>query len=86
MKDIAASAPAGVAFALGSGTDVGVSGDLGWEWGTYTATDKSGDTVDTGKYVTVFRRKDGKWLMIRDIWNSDAPPAAPAPAAAAPAA
>jgi hypothetical protein len=31
---------------------------------------------------------DGQWLMIRDIWNSDRPPPAPAPepAAEAPAA
>jgi hypothetical protein len=36
--------------------------------------------------VTVYGKKDGKWFIIRDIWNSDTPPATPAPAAAAPAA
>jgi len=50
-----------------------VSGDLGWEWGTFTVTNKSGATVDKGKYVTVCAKKDGKWLIIRDIWNSDGP-------------
>jgi ketosteroid isomerase-like protein len=39
--------------------------------------------VDAGKYVTVFQRKDGKWRIIRDIWNSDNPPAPPAATAAA---
>lgn len=71
-KDIAASAAAGMTFNGSTTTDAGVSGDLGWEWGTFTVTDKSGATVDTGKYVTVYGRKDGKWLIIRDIWNSDA--------------
>jgi uncharacterized protein (TIGR02246 family) len=73
VKDIAASASAGVATNSGPSTDVGVSGDLGWEWGTFTVTNKSGATVDKGKYVTVYTKKDGKWLITRDIWNSDGP-------------
>jgi len=63
----------GMALHAGSTTDAGVSGDLGWEWGTFTVSDKSDVTVDAGKYVTVYARKDGKWLIIRDIWNSDGP-------------
>jgi uncharacterized protein (TIGR02246 family) len=70
-KDVAGSAAAGVALNGNSATEVGVSGDLGWEWGTFTVTNKSGATVDRGKYVTVYAKKDGKWLIIRDIWNSD---------------
>lgn len=73
MKDVATSTAAGMTFNAGSTTDAGVTGDLGWEWGTFTVTDKSGATVDRGKYVTVYARKDGKWLIIRDIWNSDGP-------------
>jgi ketosteroid isomerase-like protein len=59
----------------GSSSDVGVSGDLAWQWGTYTIADKSGATVETGKFTTLFQRKDGKWMIIRDTWNSDAPSA-----------
>ena len=70
-KDVAGSAAAGVTLNGGPTTDVGVSGDLGWEWGTFTVTDKSGAALDRGKYVTVYAKKDGKWLIIRDIWNSD---------------
>lgn len=73
MKDVAASTAAGTTLNVGSKTDAGVSGGLGWEWGTFTATDKAGTTVDRGKYVTVYARTDGKWLIIRDIWNSDGP-------------
>jgi uncharacterized protein (TIGR02246 family) len=72
-KDVAASTATGMTMNAGSKTDAGVSGDLGWEWGTFTAKDKSGATIDAGKYVTVYARKNGKWLIIRDIWNSDGP-------------
>jgi ketosteroid isomerase-like protein len=76
-KDIAASSAGGFTLNPAATSDVGVSGDLGWEWNTFTVTDKSGAKVDAGKYVTVYTKKDGKWLIIRDIWNSDNPPARP---------
>jgi hypothetical protein len=85
VKDVAAVAAAGLANMDGPTSDVGLSGDLAWQWGTFKVTDKSGATVETGKYLTVFQRKSGKWMIIRDTWNSDAAPAAPAARAAAPA-
>ena len=89
VKDIAGAQAAGVALVLTGKDDVGISGDLAWHSGTYSVTDKAGKTVDTGKYLEVSRKKGGKWHIIRDAWNSDAPPPAPAAAptpAAAPAA
>lgn len=83
-KDIAGSKAAGAVFNANPKTDVGVSGDMGWESGTYNITVK-GAVVETGKFLSVSRKKDGKWLYIRDMWNADAPPApaaAPAPAKA----
>jgi uncharacterized protein (TIGR02246 family) len=77
-KDIADSKAAGVVFVIDPKTDVGVSGNTGWESGTYKVTVK-GAVVDTGKFLSVSRKKDGKWLYIRDTWNSDAPPAPAAP-------
>ncbi|MET0988578.1 MAG: SgcJ/EcaC family oxidoreductase [Steroidobacteraceae bacterium] len=82
VKDIKATKAAGGVINLSTG-DVAVSGDLAWESGTFKVTDKSGATVDTGKYVSVFQKRNGKWLLFRDIWNSDAPSATPAPAASA---
>jgi len=70
-KDIAAATKAGIANNAGASGETGVSGDLAWEWNTYSATDKSGKVVDKGKYVTLFERRNGKWVIIRDIWNSD---------------
>lgn len=62
-----------------------ISGDLAYESGVFTVTSASGETVETGKYIGVFQKRDGKWKYIRDTWNSDAPPPAPAaPAEAAP--
>ena len=86
--DIAATKAAGLTMNIPEAGAIDVSGDLAYEAGTYTVTDASGAAVDTGKYIGVFLKKDGKWLYIRDTWNSDSPPAA-APAeeaAAAPAA
>jgi hypothetical protein len=68
----------GASFALNPKTDVGVSGNMGWESGTYKVMVK-GAVVETGKFLSVSRKKDGKWLYIRDTWNADAPPAPPAP-------
>ncbi len=84
--DIAASKAAGVSFALDADTS-GVSGDLAWHSGTFHVTGANGANLGTGKYVEVSRKTNGKWLMIRDIWNNDAAAAAApaAPPAAAPA-
>ena len=76
-KDIAASKAAGVVFNANPKTDVGLSGDMGWESGTYTVTVK-GAVVESGKFLSVSRKKDGKWLYVRDTYNADAPPAPPA--------
>jgi len=85
-KDVASSKAAGVVFMLNPKTDVGVSGKMGWESGTYKVTVK-GAVVETGKFLSVSRKnKEGKWHYIRDTWNADAPPAPPAAPAPAPAA
>lgn len=80
-NDIAASKAAGVIFVIGPRTDVGVSGDTGWESGTYTGTLK-GAVIESGKFLSVSQKSSGKWRYIRDTWNADAPAAAPEPAAA----
>jgi uncharacterized protein (TIGR02246 family) len=60
-------------------TDVQVAGDLAVETGTFewTLTPKSGAAMtDKGKYLTVWKKQaDGTWKIIRDINNSDLPPA-----------
>lgn len=50
-----------------------VSGDIGYNVGTYTLM--SGDTqVDVGKFMEIWHRgDDGQWRYSNDIWNSDMP-------------
>lgn len=72
---IAATKAAGLTMNIPEAGAVDISGDLAYEAGTYSVTDAAGATVDTGKYLGVFEKRDGKWLYIRDTWNSDGPPA-----------
>lgn len=41
----------------------------------------NGEVIDTGKSLEVYKKEDGKWLMMRDCYNSDMPPPPPPPAA-----
>jgi uncharacterized protein (TIGR02246 family) len=45
-------------------------GDLLVEAGSSTYTSAEGE-VSTGKYVSVFEKRDGKYVCVRDIWNED---------------
>ena len=81
--DTAGAKAAGVKLVPGANV-AGVAGDTGWESGSYTVADTSGATVDSGSYLSVSRKVNGKWLYVRDTYNSDRPlpppPAAPEPA------
>jgi len=77
--DSAAAKAAGVSLKNKAVTGSGVSGDYGWISGSYVVLDKSGATIDSGSYLSVHKRTNGSWPYIRDIWNSDRPPAPPAP-------
>lgn len=72
VADIAGAKDAGVRLVNGRG-DARVCGDMGWHHGSYTVKDKSGATVDSGSYMEAWQKVDGKWLIARDIWNSDRP-------------
>ncbi|MGE0641981.1 MAG: SgcJ/EcaC family oxidoreductase [Thermoanaerobaculia bacterium] len=72
--DIAGAKAAGVTLHIATSTVVDVAGDLAYEAGTFTVTDASGATVDTGKFLGVLQKRDGAWKYVRDTWNSDAPP------------
>lgn len=77
-KGIAGAAANGITLALGSTDDVGISGNLAWHSGPFAVT-KAGSTIDTGKYLETWHKADGKWRMIRRIWNTNTPPPATAP-------
>lgn len=57
-----------------------VSGDWAYQRGTFTvaATPKAGGAArhTSGNFLRIYRRQpDGSWRMIRDMFNSDHPPA-----------
>lgn len=65
------------------GVEVSASGDMAWAHGSYTSTNTVAGVPyeDTGKWANVSENRDGQWLMVVDIWNSDTPlPGMEAPA------
>lgn len=42
------------------------------EVGKTTVTDATGKVTYTGKYMVIWEKRNGKWLVIRDIYNDDA--------------
>jgi ketosteroid isomerase-like protein len=63
----------GIASADLATTHVESSGDLAYESGTYEMKTKDGKVADHGKYVVVWKRVGGKWMLHRDIWNTNQP-------------
>ena len=66
-------------------TQVGASdaGDVAIEEGTFALEYPAADgkpISDTGKYLVIWKRTDAGWKVVRDIFNTDLPPAAPAAA------
>ena len=59
-----------------SQTEVAVSGNMCWEFG-YMKVLVKGAVVDTGKWLSVMRKKDGKCQLVRDTWNMDSSPTPP---------
>ena len=56
--------------------DVGGSGPIAFQSGTYTLTiERDKEPVrDRGKYLFVSRLVNGKWLFEQAMWSSDLPP------------
>ncbi|MBK8517279.1 MAG: DUF4440 domain-containing protein [Saprospiraceae bacterium] len=68
-KNIAESGKNKTSFEV---VDVKASGDLLVEVGKSTTVDSTGAVVRTGKYLSVFEKRDGKYVCIRDAYNDDA--------------
>jgi ketosteroid isomerase-like protein len=48
-------------------------GKMGWAHGTYILMNAEGATVQTGKWLNVSKKVEGKWVIQADIWNTDSP-------------
>ena len=78
-KDVPEFPKTGFAMELTATPDGGVSGDTGWASGTWSLKDKAGQVVDSGWYFSVSKKVNGKWLYVRDAWDSDKMPAPSTP-------
>ena len=58
------------------GQTVDVIGDenLVTEIGKATQTDSTGKVISIGKYMIVWKKINGKYLIIREMWNDDLKP------------
>ena len=50
-----------------------VIGDVAWEEGLFTTADASGERLDHGKYIVIWKKVGDAWLMARDIMSSNLP-------------
>jgi uncharacterized protein (TIGR02246 family) len=54
--------------------DVTGFGDYALETGKWVATSADGKHLDHGQYMTLYKKADGGWKIIRDTWNSSMAP------------
>ena len=52
-------------------TDVYAQGDVVTEVGKTMYKDSTGKITGSGKYMAIFEKRDGKYVCIREIYNSD---------------
>jgi len=53
--------------------EIKVEGDLGYKAGRYRVRTKDDQLIDRGKYIEIWNKVDGRWMIHRDIWNSSMP-------------
>lgn len=70
-QGLLADTTATISFAP-SEVHVADAGDMAWERGAWHAKDASGEDLDHGKFVVVWKQTtDGSWKVAADIFNSD---------------
>lgn len=50
--------------------DVFAEGDMALETGKWVQKDTAGKEIDHGYYMSLFKKEDGVYKSIRDMWNS----------------
>ena len=46
-------------------------GDTVNEVGKFKLSAKDGSTIDTGKFIVIWKKENGEWLWHHDIWSSE---------------
>ncbi len=55
-----------------------VFGDYAHRQGRYSVKGPDGAAIETGKFIELWKKVDGRWLIHREMWSPDAPPRRPA--------
>ena len=71
-QDVISSGIASVSLTT---TEVESAGNIAYESGAYEMKTKDGKVADRGKYVVVWKKVNGQWMLHRDIWSTDMPAA-----------
>jgi ketosteroid isomerase-like protein len=53
--------------------NVEAAGPIAQETGKYTLYSADDKLIDSGKYLVVWKKEKGGWMLYRDIWNTSAP-------------
>lgn len=55
--------------------DVSATGDMAYATGRYQIRSGSptGDLLETGKYLQIWKKMNGQWMVVAEMNNSDAP-------------
>ena len=67
--------PGGPEFEIAT-IETRVFGDYAHRQGSFTVKGPDGTPIETGKFIELWKKVDGKWLIHRDMWSSNAPPPA----------
>ena len=68
--------PGGPAFEIAT-VETLVFGDHAHRQGSFTVNSPDGTSLETGKFLELWKKADGKWLIHRDMWSGNAPPPGP---------
>ena len=53
--------------------EANASGELAYRVGKYVVKSGDGTVVDRGKFIEIWEKVDGQWMIDADIWNSSLP-------------
>lgn len=76
--------PGGAAIDIAT-VETHVFGDYAYRQGSFQLRDAGGAAGASGKFIELWKKVDGQWLIHRDIWSANAPPPAQAAAGDEPA-
>jgi len=68
--------PGGPAFEIAT-VETLVFGAYAHRQGSFTVKGPGSASLETGKFLELWKKVDGKWLIHRDMWSSNAPPPGP---------